>query len=73
MTTQKQQQQLWLRLLDLADSVKQATAGENAAVQDIIAELNTLAEVYDRQFDPADDFKEYVAIALVKSIAKLQQ
>ena len=67
------QQPLWVRLLELADSAKHANPQDSASMQAFIAELNTVAEIYDRQFDPADDFKEYVAIALVKSIAKLQQ
>ena len=65
------EQQLWLGLLDFADTLKHVDAHDNKQWNALVAELNTLTETYDRQFDPADEFKEYVATALLKSLGQL--
>lgn len=64
---------LWLQLLDIADSLNHAAQIDDALLQQYVAAVATLAEGCDRQFDPADNFKEYVLAVFVKSAATALQ
>jgi len=59
----------WNQLLARREYIAAIDPSSPQAQAQLEAQLATLAEQYDRAFDPADNFEAYVAIALCKTVA----
>ena len=58
----------WVCVLNTAERLDgRPEVGDRTSVSE---QLLTLEEAFDRRFDPADDFKEYVLLQLCRSIRR---
>lgn len=60
----------WNQLLMRSDSIVDIDSKASDAVEQVRAQLNTITEQFDRVFDPADQFEEYVAVALCQALQR---
>lgn len=60
----------WNQLLMRSDSIVDVDSNAPDAVEQVRAQLNTITEQFDRVFDPADQFEEYVAVALCQALQR---
>lgn len=60
----------WNQLLMRSDNIVDINANAPDAVEQVRAQLNTISEQFDRVFDPADQFEEYVAVALCQALQR---
>ena len=61
--------EFWNQLLVRREFIAAIDPASPQAHTQLEAQLATLAEQYDRAFDPADNFEAYVAISLCKTLA----
>lgn len=59
----------WNQLLARRDAIAAIDPDLDGAAELLAEQLATVAEQYDRTFDPADDFAAYVAVALCRTVA----
>jgi len=60
----------WNQLLMRSDSISEIHSDADGATEQILAQLSTITEQFDRTFDPADQFEEYVAVAFCQALAR---
>lgn len=60
----------WNQLLMRSDSIADIKAGAPDALEQVRAQLGTITEQFDRVFDPADQFEEYVAVAFCQALQR---
>jgi hypothetical protein len=60
----------WNQMLMRSDSIVDIDPNAPDALEQVRAQLNTIAEQFDRVFDPADQFEEYVAVALCQALQR---
>jgi hypothetical protein len=60
----------WNQLLMRSDSIGDIDPQAADAGEQVIAQLSTIGEQFDRVFDPADQFEEYVAVALCQALRR---
>lgn len=60
----------WNQMLMRSDSIVDIDPNAPGALEQVRAQLNTITEQFDRVFDPADQFEEYVAIALCQALQR---
>jgi len=60
----------WNQLLMRSDSITDIDPQAADAREQVIAQLSTISEQFDRTFDPADQFEEYVAVALCQALQR---
>ncbi len=60
----------WNQMLMRSDSIVDIDPNAPDALEQVRAQLNTIAEQFDRVFDPADHFEEYVAVALCQALQR---
>lgn len=60
----------WNQLLMRSDSISDIKSDAADAAEQIFAQLSTITEQFDRVFDPADQFEEYVAVAFCQAVQK---
>lgn len=63
--------QFWNQLLARRDAIASIDDGDDDACQQLLEQLETLAEQYRQVFDPVDDFEAFVTVALCRSVAKV--
>jgi hypothetical protein len=63
----------WNQLLLRSDSIGDIKSGSPEAAEQLLAQLATIGEQFDRVFDPADQFEEYVAVAFCQAIQRALQ
>ena len=62
--------QFWNNLLSISLSVEEIAKKNNAdALTELVAYLETIDITYQRTFDPADAYHEYVAVTLCRVVA----
>ena len=61
--------EFWNQLLVRHEAMAAIDPASPQAQSQLEAQLATLAEQYDRVFDPAEDFEAYVAVSLCKTLA----
>jgi hypothetical protein len=61
--------QFWNQLLARSDAIAGIDGGDDDPRQQLLAQLETLAEQYRHAFDPVDDFEAFVTVALCRSVA----
>ncbi len=62
--------QFWNQLFTMASSVGQADETKESALARLEEQLETIEVMYRGSFDPADNFEEYVAVALCNAVNK---
>jgi hypothetical protein len=60
----------WNQMLMRSDSISDIDASASDAVAQVVAQIATITEQFDRTFDPADQFEEYVAVALCQALQR---
>lgn len=60
----------WNQMLMRSDSIMDIDPNAPDALEQVRAQLNTIAEQFGRVFDPADQFEEYVAVALCQALQR---
>lgn len=60
----------WNQMLMRSDSIVDIDSNATDAVEQVRAQLTTITEQFDRVFDPADQFEEYVAVALCQALQR---
>ena len=60
----------WNQLLMRSDSITDLDPNAADTVEQVRAQLSTITEQFDRVFDPADQFEEYVAVALCQALQR---
>jgi hypothetical protein len=60
----------WNQLLMRSDSIADIDPAAADAKEQVIAQLATIGEQFDRTFDPADQFEEYVAVTLCQALQR---
>lgn len=60
----------WNQLLMRGDSIAAISPGATDAIEQVLAQLATLTEQFDRAFDPADQFEEYVAVNFCQALQR---
>ncbi|MBC6905305.1 hypothetical protein DWB84_07520 [Saccharophagus sp. K07] len=60
----------WNQLLMRGDSIAGINPRAEDALEQVLAQLATLTEQYDRVFDPADQFEEYVAVNFCQALQR---
>lgn len=60
----------WNQLLMRSDSIADIDPNATDAAERVLAQLNTIAEQFDRVFDPADQFEEYVAVNFCQALQR---
>ena len=63
----------WNQLLLRSDSIGDINSQAPDASEQLLAQLATIGEQFDRVFDPADQFEEYVAVAFCQAIQRALQ
>lgn len=63
--------QFWNQLLVRCDAIAAIDPGADDARAQLSAQLETIATAYGQHFDPADQFEEYVAMALCRTIEQV--
>lgn len=61
----------WNHLLITATTIEELAQREDAPVAQMREHLESIEVVYERAFDPADAYAEYVAVTLCRSINRL--
>lgn len=60
----------WNQLLMRSDSIADIDPNTADAAAQVLAQLATVAEQFDRAFDPADQFEEYVAVNFCQALQR---
>lgn len=60
----------WNQLLMRSDSIVDIDPQADDAREQILGQLTTISEQFDRTFDPADQFEEYVAVAFCQAVQR---
>lgn len=60
----------WNQMLMRSDSIMDLDPNAPDSVEQVRAQLSTITEQFDRVFDPADRFEEYVAVALCQALQR---
>ena len=60
----------WNQMLMRSDSIVDIDPNAPDAMEQVRAQLGTITEQFDRAFDPADQFEEYVTIALCQALQR---
>jgi hypothetical protein len=60
----------WNQMLMRSDSIVDIDPNAPDATEQVRAQLSTITEQFDRAFDPADQFEEYVAVALCQALQR---
>src|SRR5688572_23295367 len=60
----------WNQLLMRSDSIADIDSQAGDAREQILGQLTAIGEQFDRSFDPADQFEEYVAVALCQALQR---
>lgn len=60
----------WNQMLMRSDSIMDIDPNAPDALEQVRAQLNTIAEQFGRVFDPADQFEEYVAVTLCQALQR---
>lgn len=64
-------QHFWLYLLNISESLGTLEADSEESKQRLLEYLETVEEVFNKSFDPVDEFEKYSALALCKSIKRV--
>ena len=59
----------WNHLLVRRDAIAAIDPRAADAREQLLAQLSTIDECFQRSFDPADQFEEYVAVSLCQALA----
>ncbi len=59
---------IWNQLLSVSDELNDAKQSKEEKIKLLIAQLESIEITHERSFDPAENFEEYVAVALCQSI-----
>lgn len=70
MANKKSNNLFWNQLLLRSDAISDINAQAEDARAQILAQLASISEQFDRTFDPADAFEEYVAVALCQALER---
>ena len=62
---------IWNQLLSVSDELNDSTQSKEEKIKLLIAQLESIEITHERSFDPAENFEEYVAVALCQSIKKV--
>lgn len=62
--------QLWDHLLLTASSIEELADAVDDKISRLSAQMETIDITYHRAFDPADAYKEFVAVTLCRAIHK---
>lgn len=65
--------QLWDHLLATASAIDALAGPRDCTLADIRTHMETIEIAYDREFDPADCYAEYVAVSLCRAINRALQ
>lgn len=57
----------WNTLLDHAELIATLSVEDDDQKKEVASKLDGLQFIFDRQFDPADHYQEFVALKLCKS------
>lgn len=60
----------WNQMLMRSDSIVDIDPNAPDAIEQVRAQLSTITEQFERVFDPADQFEEYVAVALCQALQR---
>ncbi|GHE91870.1 hypothetical protein [Thalassotalea profundi] len=60
----------WNQLLSLSDNLKASTNAKADNIQSLISQLESICISHEGEFEPADEFEEYVTLTLCRSIAQ---
>lgn len=60
----------WNQMLMRSDSIVDIDPNAPDAMEQVRAQLGTITEQFDRAFDPADQFEEYVTVALCQALQR---
>lgn len=63
----------WNQLLLRSDSIGDISSQLPDAAEQLLAQLATIGEQFDRVFDPAEQFEEYVAVAFCQAVQRALQ
>lgn len=61
----------WSHLLSCSDVIATLDGETDDALDSLQTQLETLVELYRKEFDPAEEFEAYVALTLCQSITQV--
>lgn len=56
-------------MLSLTEELNSSVNAKEANINALVAQLESICICYERSFEPADEFEEYVTLSLCKAIA----
>ncbi len=59
---------IWNQLLSISDKLNESDQSKENTKQMLIAQLESINVTHERSFDPAENFEEYVVVALCQAI-----
>ena len=60
--------EIWNQLLAITEQLNNVELSKEDSINLIVSRLQSIDIAYERSFDPADNFEEYVAVALCQAI-----
>lgn len=63
--------QFWNHIFALSSAIEQTEEKAESSLAQIKGQLETIDVLYQRTFDPADNYQEYVTVALCKAVNKM--
>ena len=63
--------QFWNHIFALASAIEETGESDESSLDQVKGQLETIEVLYQRTFDPADNYQEYVAVSLCNAVNKV--